>query len=78
MITEQLIENLINAEPNGLQVSIRKGFLNFTRAIFLKKKKIFIFDFDEKWDFKIENENEIEDFLKNYNRTQWLIEDTIF
>jgi hypothetical protein len=78
MNTEQLIENLKNTEPNGLQVSIRKGYLNFTRALFHKKNKIFIFDFDENWNFKNENGNDIEDFSTSYNKTQWIIEDTLY
>jgi hypothetical protein len=52
--------------------------LNFTRALFHKKNKIFIFDFDENWNFKNENGNDIEDFSTSYNKTQWIIEDTLY
>lgn len=78
MNTEQLIANLKNTEPNGLQVSIRKGFLNFTRAIFLKNNRVYIFDFEENWTFDIKYGYSKEEFILNNNSCIWKIEDTIY
>lgn len=74
---KELLENLENAYPEGLQVSCRMGLLSVTKAIYLKNSKVYLFAMEDNFSFKKENGFSKEEFLREYSTYYWLIEDFI-
>ncbi len=75
--TPDIIEKVKAVSPNGIQVSNGIGRLNSTSAIYYKKKVIFIFRMEDNFKFKKDYGYTEDEFLEEYLKYNWLIEDTI-
>lgn len=75
--TEKLLEKLKDAEPEGLEISLRFGILSVTKAVYLRNKLVYLFPMEYDWSFNEENGVSISNFKKKYKKWFWQIDQII-
>jgi hypothetical protein len=75
--SEELIQKLERVSPDGFQISYKNGLLNSTKAIYIKKGKIYLFNMEDNFSFKKNSGYKEVDFIELYHGCLWVIEDTI-
>jgi hypothetical protein len=73
----ELIQRLEKVSPDGFQISYRHGILNSTKAIYIRKEKIYLFNMEDKFSFRPDSGYEKNEFIEIYNGCSWILEDVI-
>ena len=75
--TIELIQKSKEISPLGFEVSLSMGILNTTKYVFYKRKRFYVFSAEEHWNFSWDiGYNEFE-FIKNYKKWIWRVDQTI-
>ena len=75
--TNQLIQKLKQIKPEGYEVSLKMGVLTLTKYVFFKRKRFYIFSFDQFWIFTSNNGYTELEFIGKYSNWIWHIDQTI-
>lgn len=75
--TVELIKKLKEVTPQGFEVSNSVGALSTTKAIYIKKRQIFLFGMEEDFIFKKEYGYTEVEFVEEYSSRFWVIAMTI-
>ena len=77
MNSQELLEKLKLITPEGVEVCNAMGLLSSSKAIYYRKKLVFVFRMEYNFSFKKENGLTEEEFLENYKKWNWRAEQVI-
>lgn len=77
LTTIDLIYELSQIEPNGVQVSIGVGLLRSTKALYKSENLFFVFDMTEDFIFDPRFGYTMAEFKEEFRNYLWTIEQTI-
>lgn len=72
--TEKIIQQLIQATPNGLEVTLQNGILSVTNQLYYHEELFYIFSNEIRIEFDPQFGLTEEEFIQNYPNTIWSIE----
>ena len=75
--TLELVKKLKEVKPDGFEVSLRMGMLSTTKAVYLRRGRLYVFQMEYDFNFSWEIGFKEDEFLKKYYNTYWKIETTI-
>lgn len=77
LTTPELVKKLIQLPENGLEVSLCMGMIKRTKALYSRNGFIYIFSLEDRFLFNEANQVNITDFINEYEKWTWYVDQVI-